>query len=439
MRAAQRRGFVRAAALPALAAMLLAVGCSSVEDDAGADGSTGPGVTKEPCPNAIDKAKGCIYLGSLNDLEGGAFSVIGQAVNAGQTDFWKKVNESGGIDGKYEVDLATNTKNTSYDPQKHAAAYKEIEPKVLALAVSLGTVHTQAILDDMDKDNVVAAAGTFWSGWQFPDTDKGLVLETGYSYCTESVIGLDWFAANKGKPNKVAAVAFPGDYGGDYAEGAKRWAEANGAQLVATIKTAPNQVAGNQDGPVQQIIAAAPDVVALATGPAETAEIVGKAVAGGYKGRFIGAGPTWNGALLKTPAAPALKAVYNGTSPYDGWDGTSKGIEAAKAAAGGKTPANWAYIAGWAISMPTKQILEAAAKDDKLNRVAVRKLAGDLDVNFDGLAPNQTYGKAPEAKNFTGTIAVPDDAAPMGTKTLQSGFKAPTLEKIKYDAPCVTP
>ncbi|WP_446222274.1 ABC transporter substrate-binding protein [Nocardia sp. IBHARD005] len=436
-RGAYRRS-VRVAALPVLAALLLSVGCSSVDEETGA-GSTGPGVTKEPCPNAIDKAKGCIYLGALSDLEGGPFAVIGQAVNAGQTDFWRKVNESGGIGGKYEVDLATNTKNTSYDAQKHAAGYKEIEPKILALALSLGTVQTQAILDDMDSDNVVAAAGTFWSGWQFPETDKGLVLESGYSYCTEAVIGLDWLAANKSKPTKLASVGFPGDYGGDYAEGVKRWADANGAQVVATIKTAPNQVAGNQDGPVQQIVSAAPDVVTLATGPAETAEIIGKAVAAGYKGRFIGAGPTWNGALLKTPAAPALKALYNSTSPFDGWDGTSAGIAEAKAATAGKVPSNWAYIAGWAISKPIKQILDIAAEQDKLNRVDIRKLANSLEANFDGLAPNQVYGKAPVAKSFTGSIAVPDDSAPMGTKTVEANYKAPTLEKIKYDSPCVMP
>ena len=147
-------------------------------EDEGTEGATGPGVTEEPCPNAVNAEKGCIYLGSLNDLEGGPFAVLGQPINQAQLDFWKQVNQAGGI-GDYEIDLATNTKNTSYDGQKHAAAYQQVEPNVLALALSLGTPQTEAVLDQMDTADLVAAAGTFWSGWQFPDTDLGLVLQAG--------------------------------------------------------------------------------------------------------------------------------------------------------------------------------------------------------------------------------------------------------------------
>ncbi|WP_069160023.1 ABC transporter substrate-binding protein [Nocardia altamirensis] len=431
-----RRLRLQLAAVPAVVGLLLVSACSSAKDSGGSTGASGPGVSQEPCPRAIDKEKGCLYLGVLSDLEGGPFAVLGRQFNEGQLDFWKKANAAGGI-GDYEVDLAQNTRNTAYDPQKHAAAYQQVEPNVLALAMSLGTVNTQAVLDQMDTDNMVAGAGTLWSGWQFPDTDKGLLIETGYSYCTEAVMGLDWFADNHKKPAKIASVVYKGDYGGDYAEGAKRWAKANGVDIAAEIQTGPNAAVGNQDGPVGQIVAAAPDVVVLATGPAETAEIVGKAAQAGYKGRFLGAGPTWNGALLKTPAAPALIALYNATSPIEGWDGSSAGIKAAHDAIGDKQPENWGYVYGFAMSYAMKALLDKANSNNKLNREGLRAAIDGLQVDFDGIAAKQTFGAKPDVKRLASVIIAPDPAAQLGTRTVLKDYKGSTLEKISYDAPCV--
>ena len=58
-----------------------------------------------------------------------------------------------------------------------------------------------------------------------------------------------------------------------------------------------------------------PDLVILGTGPTETAVIVGQAAAQGFTGKFIGLGPTWNPALLQTPAAPALEASVEKRMP----------------------------------------------------------------------------------------------------------------------------
>ncbi|MEV6278515.1 ABC transporter substrate-binding protein [Nocardia sp. NPDC051832] len=427
----------RLAVVPAVAALVLAGACSSAEDEAG--GATGPGVTSEPCPNAVDKAKGCIYLGVLSDLEGGPFAALGRDINDGQLAFWKKVNEAGGIGGKYEVDIATHTKNTSYDPQKHAEAYQQVEPNVLALSMSLGTIHTQAVLDRMDAANLVSVAGTLWSGWQFKSIDKGLLLETGYSYCSEAIMGLDWLAQNKTKPTKLVSVTYKGDYGGDYATGAKKWAEANGVQVANQIQTGPNAAVGNQDGAVSQIIAAAPDVVMLATGPAEAGEIIGKAAAAGYKGRFLGSGPTWNGGLLKSAAAPAITALYNSTSPVDGWDGTSEAAKAAKAAAT-KEPATWGFSAGWAFSYPMKALLTKAQENGKLNRKGMRDTVDGLEVDFQGGAPKYTYGSdKPDLTKQRAIVGAPDAASPLGTKTLLTDYHGPTQDKVTLSEPCVQP
>ena len=320
----------KAFALAAAGALVLA-GCSAVDDtpsggdtspgatDAATDGGTdaapteikiGDGVTEEACPNAVNPDNGCIYLGILSDLTEGPFAALAVPIVDGQRAYWKTINEAGGIAG-YDIDIDTYTRDTKYQAAEHAQAYQQIEPNILALAQTLGTVNTEAILDDMDAADIVGVPASWWSGYAFTENDYGLILENGYSYCTEAIVALDWFTENHAKPTKVAAVGYPGDYGGDSAAGVQKWADVNEGTEVTVVPTGPNQVTGNQDAVVSAVAAASPDVVVLAVGPAETAEIVGKLAAGGFQGRFLGALPTWNPALLQSAAAPALKAMYN--------------------------------------------------------------------------------------------------------------------------------
>src|SRR5690606_38378011 len=155
--------------------------------------------------------------------------------------------------------------------------------------------------------------------YAFEEYDKGIILETGYSYCTESIVGLDWFAGAHSAPSVVQAVGYPGDYGGDSAAGVQRWADLNNATALEPIRTGPNQVVGNQDAVIAGVLAGGADVVVLAVGPAETAQIVGGLAARGFSGRFLGSLPTWNHALLGSPAAPALIGLYNHMTPYQNW------------------------------------------------------------------------------------------------------------------------
>lgn len=407
---------------------LLVSGCSEPAEQ------VGPGVTSEPCPQAVDESKGCIYLGVLSDLADGPFSALGKSIDDGQQAFWREVNESGGIGG-YEIDITTYRKNTGYEPQRHRAEYERIEPHVLALAMSLGTAQTMSVLPDMEEDDMITGSGTLWSGWQYGATDRHLVLDYGYSYCAEAILGLDWFSAEHYLPGGIGIVAFRGHYGSDYATGAMRWAFANGVPVAARVDTGPNSEVGDQDGPVATILAAQPDVVLLATGPSETAEIIGKLVAGGYRGRFLGSTPTWNRALLETPAAEPIIALYNYTSPYDGWDGTSQGAAKARAASP-QEPSNWGYHLGWASSYPVKALLTKAAEAGPLNRAALRRELAGLTANSEGMAPDQRYGVDADPTQERAVISEPDPTAQLGSRTVAAWFQGPTLERVTFDGPC---
>ncbi|WP_052664270.1 ABC transporter substrate-binding protein [Nitriliruptor alkaliphilus] len=435
-----------AAALCAIA--LAASACGNGDDDGGIaadDGNgngngaeeiaTDVGVTDEPCENAVNEDNGCIYLGVLSDLTVGPFAPLGVQIVEGQRAFWQRVNDEGGIAG-YDIDIDTYTRDNEYNPQVHSQLYNEIEPDILALAQTLGTPPTEAILPDMDADDVVGIPASWWSGWNFEESDHGVILESGYSYCLESQIGLDWANDNEGEIGSVQAVGYPGDYGGDSAAGVAAWAEATGAEDLGFAETGPNALVGSQDAAVQQVVSAGADVVVLATGPAETAEIVGGAVAAGFEGRFLGSVPTWNPALMDSPAAPALEAVFTHIGPWEAFTGSSEAHQAMQAALGeGNLPANDGFTFGWIWSYPMKALLEQAAENGDLTRSGVRAAVDGLVVDYEGSLPERTFGEAGEDVR-TAVISKPDASEELNLRTEETGVTGPTADAFAYETRC---
>lgn len=439
------------AALAAASALVLAA-CGGGSDDGSTGDATSPdasptgeasvkfdvGVTEEACPEAINPDNGCIYLGVLSDLTEGPFAPLAVQVTRGQTDFWKSVNEAGGIGG-FDINISQNTRDNKYDPAVHSQEYRAIEPNILALAQTLGTPQTQAILPDMEADNVVGAPASWWSGWQFPAEDGDLILESGASYCIQAMSGMDWFVETNGAISSIIAVGPPGDFGGDFAAGAQAWAGANDVEFGGFIESLPNAIAGNQDAAVAQIVASEADVVALGTGPGEVAEIVGKAVASGFTGKFVGAAPTWNPLLLQSAAAPALLATFTnfGTAPSFG-SVDIPAMAAMEAQLGeGVAPDNDGYTYGWVWQYPMKAAIEKATAAGDITREGLRSVVtGGIEVDYQGAQPNALVGGPPDTVDRSVSINVPDESSPLGIKTIEVGYLGPTAEAYDYSAPC---
>lgn len=405
------------------------------------------GVTEEPCQNPAagvsNSENGCIYLGILSDLTEGPFAPLGVVIQVGQRNFWGRVNASGGIGG-FDIDIDSFTRDTLYNPQNHAQAYRQIEPNILMLAQSLGTPTTEAILPDMNADDVLAAPAGWWSGFNFTANSQGVILASGYSYCLESMIGLDWFAENGPRGiGSVAAVGYPGDFGGDVAEGARLWAEANGVPFAGFFPTAPNAIVGSQDAAVASILSSGADIVVLGLGPSENAEIVGKVAASATEARplgsilFLGSGPTWNPALLQTAAAPALQGLYTNVSPWEDFTGDAFGHEAMRAAFGDNPPINQGYAAGWVWQYPVFKLLEAAAVSGDMTRANLRALVDGLPVDYEGILPATQMGGDPNVNvNRTAVIGRVDADSPNGLLTIADGYLGVTADAFTYTAAC---
>ncbi|GIH27381.1 branched-chain amino acid ABC transporter substrate-binding protein [Acrocarpospora phusangensis] len=419
-----------------VAAVLLLSSCGVVrgnEEEQATGGPLAAGVTREPCPKAVDQAKGCIYLGTISDLTAGPFAAQAVPITKAQSVFWARVNKAGGVGGKYEVDVDTYVRDNKYNPETHRQVYNEIKDKVLGIVQTLGSPTTAAILDDLKANSIVAAPASWTSAWEFED----VILESGAPYCIEAMNAVD-YAVETYQPDSVMAVYYPGDYGADAAAGAKIAAEKNGVKFTA-VETPSGATA--QGGAITAITKEKPDVVIVTTGPADLAAIVGQSAAAGFEGRFIGTGPTWNVALVQSPAGPALKALYEQSAPGMPWAADTPGHQAMREALGSVTP-NDGYTSGWAWAYPMKAALEKMVAGGDISRAGLLAAVKSLTtVDYEGMLPPEAgnYSGDPNSAVFRQTlINKVDEAAPTGVTTTKGFYTGPTAQAYTLDGPCFT-
>ena len=403
----------------------------ATEGDAGGEVVTDVGVTEEPCPNGVNDDNGCIYLGIISDLTEGPFAALAVPITDAQKAFWNRVNEEGGIGG-YDVDVETYIRDNKYNPEVHNQVYQEIKPNILALAQTLGSPTTAAILSDLQAENIVAAPASWTSAWEVED----VILESGANYCIESMNAIDHAQRDIKEDLSVMAVHLPGDYGDDAAAGAEHAANELGLDFT-DVETTPGPE--NQAGAISEIVQKKPDVVILTTGPTDAAVIVGQAAAQGFQGRFYGTSPTWNPGLLQSPAADAFKALYLQSAPWEGFDADTPGHEAMREALG-EVEGNDGYTAGWVWSYPLKAALEAAAEAGDLTREGLANAAGAMEsVDYEGMLPEEAgvFAGDPNQQTFRqNVIAKPDEEAASGVSTIEGFFASETAESYQLDGPC---
>ncbi|WP_040320302.1 ABC transporter substrate-binding protein [Aeromicrobium marinum] len=415
-------------AVGAAAASLVLTACRG---DDGGSSAAGPGITDEPCPGG-NADNGCIYLGAISDLTRGPFAPLAVPITDAQKAFWERVNADGGVGG-YDINLEEYIADAEYNPELHNREYQEMRNDILALAQTLGSSQTLAIIEDMRSDDVLGVPASWNSAWNFDDQ----ILESGANYCFEAMNGVDWAVAERGVSETVLAVGYPGDYGGDAAAGVEAAAEANGLEF-SQVETPPGQ--DNQAGAIQQILAQQPDLVFISTGPAEMATIVGGSAAQGFTGTFVGSSPTWNPALLQSAAAPALEALYFQAGPWGPFGTETDGHAAMRDALGDVTP-NDGYTAGWAWSYPLLAALEAAAElDGGITRENLLAAAADLEeVDYEGMLPNEAgnYAGDPSEVAFRqSVISGVDTSAPTGVAIVQEFQAGPTATDYDFSSPC---
>ena len=400
---------------------------------------TGTGVTEDPCPAEIggvptgaNPAQGCIYLGMLNDYTG-PFAPAGPGLEIAQRAFWLWANSSGGV-GNYSVAIKESF-DTGYNPQKHLEGYTALKDDVAALSMSLGTVQTLFILDEMDADNMIAVPMSWWSGWSYKDKDKGLVIEFGSQYCADGMNAVDWSLANLGEIKTIGIMGFAGDYGSDWAAGVAKAAEANGLEVAWTYTPPATEFDVAQA--VGLMVTQPVDAYYPAINAGFMAQVAGGAAQQGITPFAMLAGPSFNDAFVQEGFAlkglfesGAIYAMGLGAAPYEA---DTPGHAAMRATMSQITEsANPFLVAGWSSQYHLLGVLEAAIKGGDISRAGIRRAAANVTVDSDGFFPSRTLGQ--DRADAQAYIAVPDGSIGSGQKLLAGGYVGPTAKAYDWNS-----
>ncbi len=416
-------------------------------------GSAAPSVDPASIATDIGVTDDTITIGMLADLSG-AFAPLVTQITEAQQVYWDMVNEAGGIAGRQiELDI----QDTGYDVPTHVEKYEGMRDSVAIISQSTGSPHTSAIAEQLVEDNLVAIPLSWYSGWADPDFGTN-VLETYASYCVESMNGIEWLHNNR-DVQTVALISFPGEYGGDGDAGARMAAEQLGLEIVydgAGQVTPPSADNPNPDwsGVVSQIVDANPDLVWTTINPTSLASIMAGAVGDGYQGLWSGNVPSFSYLLLDTEVAPLLDQHYITSGYTVTWGEDVPEMAAlAEAMTAGRPdlPPSDAYVFGWTEAMATQAILEQAAANGDMTREGIVAAAKEVTVDFNGLAPTQTWSGDPNDYIVRETYMYDVDLGafdltPMGegqgdtgTVLLEGPFTGELAANFVYEGPCFEP
>jgi ABC-type branched-subunit amino acid transport system substrate-binding protein len=404
----------------ALAATLLVlgglVGCGKAGEDSSSSGSgdlkTGPGVTADT-----------ITLGQLTDLSG-VFAPLATAFTQSQEMYWKKQGPI--CDRKVEL----VNKDAAYDVQKAVSLYKSTEPDIAMLSQVVGSPIIAALLPSFEKDQMLAVA----AAWPPAFLDAETVAIPGASYDIEAINGIEWLMENKGlkEGDTIGDLYFEGDFGEGGLIGVKYAAEKHGLKVVEQKIKATDE---DMSGQVAAFKRAGVKAIAVTTSPTQLASVAGLAAAQGMNVPIVGNNPTYDPALLKSPAAEAVKAntyISGSIAPWTLDEPEVQKVSQEFKAAYPKSTPKASVQFGWAQAEVMYQILNKACENKDLTREGLIKAAHELSaVDTGGLiAGPLDYTKTGEPATRAVYIVRPADV-PGGLKALPDTFESETAKS--YD------
>lgn len=371
-----------------------------------------------------------IRIGSLGALTG-PVAVVGEPFVAGNKLFFDQLNASGGIAGKYKVEIVTE--DTQFDPAVTVQKYGKVKNDVVGFSHIIGTAGVKALVPQLKTDNIIAVPGTLDSDW----VNVPNLLPVGASYQIQFINAADHYVNNVGSAGDT--ICFMGQEG-PFGDAGLAGVEYAGDKLGFPVAKTARFKVSDQDyvAPVTQLRSAGCKAVFLTSTPGNTAGIVGTAAKLGFSPTWIGQSPSWASALAQSPLKPVLEAsfIVSGEGPAWG-DESVPGMKALLAAVEQfdpqRKPDQW-YQFGYASGMAMKALLEKAVSNGDMSRDGVAMAAAELgEVDFQGLTGKYVYGPVDKRMPTRESSLFKVDASkPIGLSILEQSFSTDAAESFDF-------
>jgi ABC-type branched-subunit amino acid transport system substrate-binding protein len=393
-------------------------GSNSTSSSGGGSLKTGPGISNKT-----------ITLGVLTDLSG-VFAPLAQPLTQANQMFWKQQNAKGGVCNR-TVNLIV--KDHGYDPQKAVVQYRDMGPKVAGLQQLLGSPITAALLPTLKSDRMISLL----SAWPSSLLGNDFVIEIGAPYDIELINALDYLKS-KGEiksGDKIGHVYFEGEYGENGLKGSKFFASKNGMTVVEQ-KIQPTDE--DMSGQAAALKRAGVKAIAVTTGPKQLASLAGIAASQGLNVPIVGNNPTFDPAVMASPAAKALIAntyVAGSISPWTIDKPQVKSVGDDYLKAYGKKNAKASVQFGFVQAQVMYEILKKACANKDLSREGLIKAAHQLSgIDTGGLVSGTLdYTKLGQPSTRTVYLARPANVVG-GLQPLPGTFESETAKTYDVGA-----
>ena len=344
-----------------------------------------------------------IKLGVLEGVSGPIGDPIGKPLSAGGDAYWKRVNDAGGVGGKYKVELVKE--DTAYSNDQTKAKYTKIKNDVVMFSQILGTPPTKTVLVDLKTDNITASPASLDAAW----VREANLLPIGSTYQLQFVNAASWLINSEGfKTKPICQLAIESEYGQAGIEGLQFAAKELGFPIASSqrFQGAPGE---NYTPQITALQAAKCEAVFLGALPSNTGAIIGFAAGRGFTPRWIGQSPTWVSALAASPQlAPLLQKSFYLTSEGTTWgdnsvQGMKELIEDVAKYAPTQKPDIY-FVFGYAQAKGVHALLEKAVENGDQSRAGIKKAIEEVEIDYEGLLGTYTYGKAADREPSRETV-----------------------------------
>jgi ABC-type branched-subunit amino acid transport system substrate-binding protein len=405
--------------LRVLAACLVVTMSLAACGSKGSDNSTSSGGSSGSIKTGPGIAGKTITLGVLTDLSGVFAPLAGPLTKANQM-FWNDQNAKGGVcDRKVKLII----KDHGYDPQKAVVQYRDMSPKIAGLQQLLGSPVTAALLPTLKGDSMISLL----SAWPPSLLSNDFIIEVGAPYDIEQINALDYLKS-KGmikSGDKIGHVYFEGEYGEGGLAGSKYFASKNGMTVVEQKIQATDE---DMSGQVAALKRAGVKLIAVTTGPKQLASIAGIAASQGLNVPIVGNNPTFDPALMASPAAKALVANTYISASISAWTLDKPQVKKVGdefVAKYGQKDAKASVQFGYAQAQVMYDTLKKACENKDLSRAGIVKASHQLSgVDTGGLiAAPLDYTKVGGPSTRTVYLARPANVTG-GLKSLPGTFES---------------
>lgn len=425
-----------------LAFALFTVACGRDDDDGGETASEDTtdvptpgedGGEEEPAGEP-EEAPGfdgtTIKLGVLTPLSD-RVAIIGVPLTNGTKAWIESVNAKGGIGGKYPIELVIE--DTKYDAPTSVQLYNGMKDEVAMFAQILGTPIVNAVLPQLQQDNIVGQPATLDAAWLREQN----LLPVGAPYQIQVINAMDYYINEIGSADDTICWTGTDDpYGEAGYEGMEYAAEELGFEIAAEPRFATTDT--EFTAPINALAGAGCEVVFGTFTAASLSGLLGKAAEQGFAPVWLGQSPSWLSIFAGTPLKDYLEANFYLIGEGPAWGDESvpamaEMIADLEAHTPDQAPDGY-FVFGYAAARAVTQVLEKAVEMGDLSREGIVEAMNSMEeIDLGGLFGAYTWG-APEDRDPPrgSTIFRIKDGQPNGVELVEQDYVSDAAEGFTF-------